>query len=75
MPVAGRRLGGAAEVRSEHPLGQAIVTYARAQGRTILEPERFDYTPGRGITAVVGGAAILVGNRALMMERDATRGR
>jgi Cd2+/Zn2+-exporting ATPase/Cu+-exporting ATPase len=56
-------------MRSEHPLGQAIVTYARAQGRSIPEPERFDYTPGRGITAVVGGATILVGNRALMMDR------
>src|ERR1700732_1188490 len=30
---------------------------------------RDDYTPGRGITAVVGGATILVGNRALMMDR------
>jgi Cd2+/Zn2+-exporting ATPase/Cu+-exporting ATPase len=69
-PEAVLEAAASAEVRSEHPLGQAIVTYARAQGRTILEPEQFDYTPGRGITAVVGGAAILVGNRALMMERD-----
>jgi P-type Cu+ transporter len=69
-PEAVLEAAASAEVRSEHPLGQAIVTYARAQGRTILEPERFDYTPGRGITAVVGGATILVGNRALMMERD-----
>lgn len=59
----------AAEVRSEHPLGQAIVAHARAQGRTVAEPEHFDYTPGRGITAAVGGAAVLVGNRALMTER------
>ncbi len=58
----------AAESRSEHPLGQAIVSYARAQGRTISEPERFDYTPGRGIAAVVGSAQVLVGNRALMTE-------
>ena len=56
----------AAESRSEHPLGQAIVSYARAQGRDIAEPERFDYTPGRGIAATVGGAEILVGNRQLM---------
>jgi Cu+-exporting ATPase len=56
------------ELRSEHPLGQAIVSYARAQGRTISEPERFDYTPGRGITAVVDSAQVLVGNRALMTE-------
>jgi Cu+-exporting ATPase len=56
------------ELRSEHPLGQAIVSYASAQGRTISEPERFDYTPGRGITAVVDSAQVLVGNRALMTE-------
>jgi P-type Cu+ transporter len=52
----------------EHPLGQAIVSYARAQGRTISEPERFDYTPGRGIAAVVGSAPVLVGNLALITE-------
>src|SRR6266481_3719223 len=69
-PNAVLEAAASAEVRSEHPLGQAIVTHARALGRTILEPERFDYTPGRGITAVVGGATILVGNRALMKERD-----
>src|SRR6202048_1605055 len=40
----------AAEARSEHPLGQAIVAHAGDQGRPIVEPERFDYTPGRGIT-------------------------
>jgi Cu+-exporting ATPase len=60
----------AAELRSEHPLGRAIVAHARAMGRAIAEPARFDYTPGRGISAAVGGAAILVGNRALLGERD-----
>jgi P-type Cu+ transporter len=58
----------AAESRSEHPLGQAIVSYARAKGRTISEPEHFDYAPGRGITAAVDGVEILVGNRPLMIE-------
>lgn len=58
-----------AELRSEHPLGQAIVNYARAQGRSIPEPERFDYTPGRGISASLAGKIILVGNQALLMER------
>jgi len=58
-----------AEFRSEHPLGKAIVAYVRAQGRPIREPERFDYTPGRGISALVNGATVLVGNTALMQER------
>ena len=58
-----------AELRSEHPLGKSIVTYVRGLGRSIGEPERFDYTPGRGITAVVDGATVLVGNRALMQDR------
>ncbi len=55
-----------AELRSEHPLGQAIVAYAQTQRRPGVEPERFSYTPGRGIAAVVGGSPVLVGNRAWM---------
>jgi heavy metal translocating P-type ATPase len=55
-----------AESRSEHPLGRAIVKHARDKSRTVQEPDQFDYTPGRGITAAVGGATIRVGNRALM---------
>jgi heavy metal translocating P-type ATPase len=57
-----------AEMRSEHPLGKAIVARAVAERRSIREPECFDYRPGRGITAVVDGATILVGNRALLNE-------
>jgi heavy metal translocating P-type ATPase len=57
-----------AELRSEHPLGKAIVSHVRALGRPISEPERFDYTPGRGITALVDGATVLAGNAALMQE-------
>jgi Cd2+/Zn2+-exporting ATPase/Cu+-exporting ATPase len=68
-PEAVLEAAASAEVRSDHPLGQAIVVYARARGHTILEPERFDYTPGRGIAAVVGGATVLVGNRMLMADR------
>lgn len=57
-----------AELRSEHPLGKTIVAYAQAQGRSPKEPERFGYTPGRGIHATVGGELILVGNLALMRD-------
>ena len=58
----------AAELRSEHPLGKTIVEHARALGRTIVEPERFGYRPGRGIDAIVAGETVLVGNLALMQD-------
>jgi heavy metal translocating P-type ATPase len=57
-----------AELRSEHPLGKTLVAHARAQGRPLTEPERFDYTPGRGINATLGGDIVLVGNQALMRD-------
>jgi heavy metal translocating P-type ATPase len=58
-----------AELRSEHPLGQAIVAHARARRRPGVEPDGFVYTPGRGIAAEVAGATVLVGNQAWMRER------
>ncbi len=57
-----------AELRSEHPLGRTIVEYARTAGRTVEEPQRFGYQPGRGIDAELAGEQILVGNLALLRE-------
>lgn len=57
-----------AEMRSEHPLGKAMINLASAKNRSLDEPERFDYLPGRGITAVVGGVTILIGNRGLLSD-------
>jgi heavy metal translocating P-type ATPase len=61
-------LAASAELRSEHPLGKTIVAHARDLGHTLNEPERFGYTPGRGIDADVGGTRVLVGNQALLAE-------
>ncbi|MGC2461871.1 MAG: cation-translocating P-type ATPase [Steroidobacteraceae bacterium] len=58
----------AAELRSEHPLGKAIVAFARKQGRGVAEPTSFAYTPGRGISTQVAGATVLVGNQAWMAD-------
>jgi len=68
-PMALLDAAAAAELRSEHPLGKTIVERARASGRTLIEPERFGYRPGRGIDATVAGEEVLVGNLALMQER------
>jgi heavy metal translocating P-type ATPase len=75
LPVAGVTseelldTAASAELRSEHPLGQAIVAHARARGRAAIEPDRFAYTPGRGILAEVAGTTVLVGNRAWLADR------
>ena len=72
LPVAGvdalalLDAAAAAESRSEHPLGKTIVAHARRLGRAVAEPERFAYTPGRGIEAQVGGDQVLAGSLKLM---------
>jgi Cd2+/Zn2+-exporting ATPase/Cu+-exporting ATPase len=58
-----------AERRSEHPLGRAILERATAMGISVVEPERFDYEPGRGVIARTGGDEVVVGNRSLFRER------
>jgi len=61
-------LAAAAEVGSEHPLGEAIVARARTLGLELPAAEGFASIPGRGIRATVAGRELLVGNRALMEE-------
>jgi Cu+-exporting ATPase len=61
-------LAAAAEQGSEHPLGEAIVERAREQGLTFAPVESFDSVTGRGISAVVGGRAVLLGNAALLRD-------
>jgi Cd2+/Zn2+-exporting ATPase/Cu+-exporting ATPase len=51
-----------AEARSEHPIGRAIVAHATSRGVALRDPTRFQYTPGQGVRAMIGGEEILVGN-------------
>ena len=62
-------LAAAAEVSSEHPLGEAIVREARDRGLAMPEAEDFAAIPGHGVEARVGGRAVLLGNRRLMQQR------
>ncbi len=59
-------LAASAERGSEHPLGEAIVRAARERGVALSEPSQFETVVGQGITAVVEGRQVLVGNLALM---------
>jgi len=60
------RLAAAAEVGSEHPLGEAIVARAREQGLQLPPAEHFRAVSGRGIRAIVDGHELLLGNQKMM---------
>jgi P-type Cu+ transporter len=62
------RLAAAAEVGSEHPLGQAILSRARELGLTLPAAEGFQAVAGRGIRARVEGRELLLGNRSMLAD-------
>ena len=59
-------LVAAVEARSEHPLAHAIVSAAGERKLTLGEPADFEVQVGAGISAVVGGRRIVIGNAAQM---------
>jgi heavy metal translocating P-type ATPase len=52
-----------AELRSEHPVARAILKKAAKMAISAEEPERFEYTPGKGVVASRDGVEIVAGNR------------
>lgn len=60
-------LTASAELRSEHPLGKAIVSSYKSQhSAEIRQPEAFQMIPGQGVAAKVDQWDILAGNRELL---------
>lgn len=55
-----------AEQFSEHPLGKAIVNCFKKEKGTLAKVENFQMIPGRGVSAEVGGKAVLAGNQELL---------
>ena len=66
------RLAAAAEVGSEHPLGEAIVIRARELGVDLPPAVSFSSVTGKGIEAEIDGRAVAIGNRALMEQTGIT---
>jgi Zn2+/Cd2+-exporting ATPase len=52
------RIAASLESYSEHPIGQAIVTRALADGLSLLPVQGFRALPGRGAEGVVGSATV-----------------
>jgi Cu+-exporting ATPase len=59
-------LVAAVERRSEHPIGEAIVAAARAEGLALDEAEGFEADAGHGVSATVAGRRVEVGADRLM---------
>ena len=57
---------------SEHPLAEAIVKAAQARSITLKEPEEFQSITGKGITGILGGKTVALGNLALMEKLSVT---
>ncbi len=62
------RLAASLERASEHPLAQAIVQSAFARGLELSEAKEFDSPVGKGVTGVVDGRSLIIGNRRFLDE-------
>jgi Cu+-exporting ATPase len=60
------RLAASLDQGSEHPLAAAIVEAARERKLDLTRPEDFDSESGIGVTGVVAGKRLALGNTALM---------
>ena len=57
-----------AEAYSEHPLGKTMVASARTRSLELFPASEFTYEPGCGVTAVIEGHTVAVGNRTLVAD-------
>ncbi|MFE5407213.1 heavy metal translocating P-type ATPase [Microbacterium sp. NPDC056569] len=62
------RIAGALEHASEHPIAQAIARAAAAETGAFPAVESFQSLPGRGVSGVVEGHAVIVGRAALLSD-------
>jgi Cu+-exporting ATPase len=61
------RLVASAERGSQHPLGEAIVRYAREeQALSLTDADTFDSVPGQGIRAIVDGREVVAGRAGFL---------
>ncbi len=61
-------LAASAEAKSEHPLGKAIVAYAKRKEVGLMESDAFQMTAGKGILAEVDNRRLLCGNEKYLIE-------
>ena len=61
-------LAASVEARAEHPVADAVVRAAEAEGLVLDAPTAFEAIPGYGVRAEVAGASLLIGAERLMVR-------
>ncbi|MBI3956802.1 MAG: copper-translocating P-type ATPase [Candidatus Kerfeldbacteria bacterium] len=65
------KIAAIVEQHSEHPLAQAVLERAKADGIVLdREPEKFSAVVGRGLAATLDGNDILLGSQELLREHN-----
>jgi Cu+-exporting ATPase len=63
------RLAASLDQGSEHPLADAIVQAARSRGLVLEKPEKFESASGIGVSGIVAGQSLALGNTTLMQQK------
>ena len=66
------RLVASLERGSEHPLASALIRAAEEQKFMMSEVRDFHYVPGKGVSGIVDGKAVLVGTERLLSDSGIT---
>ena len=69
------RLAASVEKGSEHPLGEALVAEAGNQALELADPQQFKAVAGLGVSAVVAGKKVSVGNLRMMEQQNIPAGK
>jgi Cu+-exporting ATPase len=68
------RLAGSLERGSEHPLAAAIVKGAEERDIQLVKAESFEYSTGKGVTGLVDGRTVALGNTRLLEDKGIESG-
>jgi Cu2+-exporting ATPase len=63
------QLAASAEQRLTHPVAEAILEQAQAQGIPLLPRDDWDYSVGLGVTAHIEGHTIIVGSERFLQQQ------
>jgi Cu+-exporting ATPase len=64
------RLAASLERASEHPLAAALVRAAEEKGLKLVAVDQFESVTGKGVVGKVEGRTVVVGNAALLADRQ-----